>query len=315
MQDFSFKDAALSGYRLLRERPMTAVFWFIWSLICGTATIAAMAQMIGPQMMAMQEIQRAGPTTADPATVMNLTRQIFSFQIVFALPFGLVTGAISLGAVNRAILRPQGSALGYLRFGADELRLVVSCFVIAIILFVSYFATVIGATIALVIGAGPGALKAGLAAAPFSAKIPAIVVGLLGAAAMIFLMVKLSLAAAQTVAEKGIRIFSSWGLTKGRFWKILGVYVVAGLPVLVLWIGILALTVATHPAGGPPQGLMQAIQPDLSSLNAAFAPRYLLIYALQAAVGALGLAAVGAPAAYICQALLGAAADDDGDGD
>jgi hypothetical protein len=307
---FGIVKTAFSGYRLLRERPGTALWWLVWSLLTGVFTIAATVWMAGPQLTALKEIQAAGPGNADPATMMAISRQLLPFQ-AFSLLFPLFTGAISLGAANRAIFRPEGRALGYLRFGADELRLLATTAVTSGILFLVYIIVAIVAVIALVIGAGPGALKGGLAGVSLSAIAPAVLVGLAGLVLLVFLAVKLSLAPAQTVAERGIRIFSSWTLTKGRFWRILATYLLAALPVLILTALEFALMVTLNaPASGGRPNLMEALRPDLSSMAAAFGPRYLVVYAFGAVIRTLTMAALIVPTAVICKALLVPATDD-----
>ena len=79
----------------------------------------------------------------------------------------------------------------------------------------------------------------GLAAsmgAPFLI-LPAVLAGLGGAAVAVWLAVRLSLVAPMTFAEQKIAIKESWAMTKGRFWPLLGMAVLAG--VMSMLVGLL----------------------------------------------------------------------------
>ena len=128
---------------------------------------------------------------------------------------------------------------------------------------------------------------------------------------------RFALASAQTVAERGIRIFGSWGLTKGRYWKVVGALLlslITLIPVLCLYIGVLAgVTLAT---GGELNSLSQ---PDYSSLAALFDPVAITRYVFGGIFGSLAVVVTGSATAYIYRALAegteAPATDDDDDED
>jgi len=82
------------------------------------------------------------------------------------------------------------------------------------------------------------------AVSPELAGVLAFVLGLMGLAAFLFAVVRLSPAAAMTIRDRKIRFSSAWGATKGRFWPISGAYIVmaliAALVLLVVYIIIAA---------------------------------------------------------------------------
>ena len=310
MRKFSIAEAGFSGYRLLASKPGLAVAWLLFSLVVAVVSIAALVWMAGPQMTTLRQIQEAGPGSADPATMMELSRQIMGYNL-FSMVFTWFVGAISFAAVARAMLGRGNAAVGYLGFGGDELRLLVTTLVTGLLLTVLAVVTVVVAVIALAVGAGAGALRGGLANAG-SAALPALVIGLVGFAAVVFLAIKLSLAPAQTVTDKGIRIFSSWTLTKGNFWPILGAYVLALLPVVVGWAISIAVLAAVNPhpaAGGGLQAFLRSLQPDVSSMGAAFQPAYLVSYLVGAVVRTLSMAGLVAPGVFILGKLASSPAD------
>ncbi len=318
MRRFSITEAGFSGYRLLASRPGLALWWLVFSIVVSMASIAALVWLAGPQMTALRQIQDAGPGAADPATMMDINRQMLRYTL-FAYVFPWFVGAISIGAVVRTVLGKGGAALGNLRFGADELRLLVTTLVTGLLIGLVLVVALIATAIALGVSAGPGALRGGFAGISPSVLITPFIIGLVGVILAVFLVIKLSLAPAQTVADKGIRIFSSWTLTKGHFWAILLAYVLALIPVIVGWCVNIALLAALNPlhtsGDHSPMHFMRSLQPDVSSMSAAFQPAYLASYLISAIVRTLSMAALIAPAAVILKAVRQDAADTFGDDD
>jgi hypothetical protein len=234
----------------------------------------------------------------------------------------MITGAMTLGAASRAVLKPQASALGFLRLGADELRLMLVSVVLLVIFALIYIVTAIMVVMTLVILTGPAGMRAmvqgggGLPASTIAAMCLGAVPGV---GLLIFLLVKLSLAPAQTVGERAARIFESWSLIKGRFWASLGTYLLAAIPIAI--VGVITI-VAVRAAHGPSTGgfmqAMQSMQPDYSTMSAAFAGPNLLVLVLSALGRTLGMAGLMVPAAVIYRAVAGStpgATDDDDDDD
>lgn len=303
MKAFSIPQVAFSGYRLLLARPGAALAWFVFQLIVSFGTLALTVAMAGPQLTALQEMRASG-APADPATTMALSGQIMGFGLAsFAL--SLVVAVITLGAVSRAVLRPGDSRFGYLRFGADEFRLLAVIVVLGILLYVAYFVA-FGPAMAVLFAVG-GPQRAALAlqgasTLPANAIGFAILAALPGTILMIFLSVKLALAPAHTVAEGAIHFFGSWRLTKGVFWRSLAAYALSTVPVLIVAVVVFGLAVVVRP-GGLEGGLQAALQPDVSSMAAAFRPLQVLVYVLHAVLGTLVMAGLYAPPAAIYAAI------------
>ncbi len=318
MKDFSITKTAFSGYRLLATRPLTALIWFIFSLLVTVATIAGVVVLAGPELTALQQMRDAGQV--DPAAMTAISQRLRPYELFSAI-FPWLTGAMTLGAATRAILRPQASLLGYLRFGPDELRLLLTSLVIIVLVGLAAVVAAVMGVIGLVATAGPTGLAAlrqggSLGSTPI---IVACVAALPGLALTIFLAVEFSLAPAETVAKRAVRIFGSWGLIKGRFWKVLAVYVLAVIPVLILE-GV--ATYATMTAAGHGGSFMQmamAMQNNMSSLSAAFEGSRWTGYVLSALGRTFAMAALLVPAAVIYQAAAReaptASTDDDDDDD
>lgn len=298
MDSFSISDAAFTGFRIVRERPRAVVAWAVIqlavSLVLGGAAIA----VAGPDLMRLRAL---GPmaTARDSGEALALLGRlapIYGLIVVFVLMFSPVLNA----AMNRAVMRPADDRFGYFRLGADELR--------QFALMMLIFAIGVGVYLAaILIAAAIGAVFA-LASKP-AAGLAVVLCVVAGAGGAIFLAVRLSLASAQTFATGKVNLFGSWALTRGRFWPILGCYVLAGAFAAVVYVLWFVLSFAIVAVIGGVGGLAASMQPDMSSLSAFLTPTALANTVLGAIVTALLWPVLGAPPAVIYQRLtLGSAA-------
>ena len=123
--------------------------------------------------------------------------------------------------------------MGYLRIGGDEGRVLVTTLVVGLVMFLVMIAVYL--------------VLIGLGVAAYTTHqgwlwLVLAVCALAGLALMIWLSVRLSLASPIAVAEKRIAPFASFALTKGRFWPLLGMALLAG--VMSILVSLLASIVA-----------------------------------------------------------------------
>lgn len=226
---FSGSDAAFEGFRLVRRNPMALVAWTLLYAVVSLASLFAMSRAIGPITAwgeRMEALEAQSPS-ATPEQVMSAFQGFGEVMLSLAwlLPVSLIVTAMLMAAVARAVLNPRAGGFGYLRLGMDEVRVFVVTFVLGILAFVAWMALV-----ALVV------ILAGIAGATGADWMWLFVVlgGFAGVAAIIWLYVRLSLAVPITVAENRFAFFDSFAVTRGRFWSLFGMAVIAFVMVLVI---------------------------------------------------------------------------------
>lgn len=220
---FSATDAAFEGFRVVRRHPLALVFWALFYVAVMIAAFAVMGPSLINFVTATERLEQSGatPTLEDFTPVLQMMGVIFAVL----LPLSLVASAMIYAAVSRSVLRPAESSFGYLRLGMDEVRVLI----VSLVLFI-VFTILMGAVFG-IIGAVGGMAVAGEAPALW------LVVALLVCAAIalfVWLAVRLSLAIPITMAERRIALFDSFGVTKGRFWPLLGMALLAGVMSLVV---------------------------------------------------------------------------------
>jgi hypothetical protein len=212
MSSFSPTDAALEGVRLTRERPRAVLAWSAYNFAFGLLLLGVAYLTLGPHAQDILSEVRAG--TNDPAEAEKLIRQTLPFCAV-GLPLSLLFVAMQMGAIYRAVLKPDVGAARF-RLGLEEWRLaaliVVAILIIAVVLFVFELVSIV--------------------AAP--AGVNSFFIAVASLAATIFLFVRLSLAGPASFAEGRLILFRAWPRTRGNAWGLLGAYVMALAIMLVV---------------------------------------------------------------------------------
>lgn len=298
---FSATESAFEGFRLAKRSPMTILVWAVFYIVVTALVIAVAGGAMG-QFMQMAATMEPGAEPSD-AEMMAFMSAYFS-MLGLILPISLVLGSVSYAAVNRAVVRPSESAFGYLRLGMDEVRVFVVSLVLSIV-----FGLGFGLAGGLIFGV-MGAMAAMMSDNAGLVGLLMVVAGLLFVALIIWVVVRLSLALPITVAERRIAIFDSWKLTKGHFWGLLGMAILAWVLCLVVQIllSIVLMPILFAVSGGFENlAAIETMQP--MEFLQTMAPMAITILVFAAIVSALQLAIMYAPFASAYMGLTGRGGD------
>ena len=231
MQRFSPSDAALEGFRLTRERPGTVLAWsgiyFVGILIIAIVMMASLSQdLIGV-------LKKGQLPTRDPQEMGAMLAQSWP-AFVLVLVLTVLLFSIMMGGIYRLVLRPQERGVAHLRLGRDEVRLT--------------------AINTLLFGIGILSLAFGLLVtrvAEGASPIVGIVVAGMVVALTIWLGVRLSLATPMTFATHQMSIPEAWRLTRGYFWPLFGMLLLAVIFYVIIWmlVTIIAYVIITLSGG------------------------------------------------------------------
>lgn len=286
---FSATDAAFEGFRVVRRHPMALVFWSLFYILIMAAVFAVMGPNLISFVSATERLEQSGatPSLEDFAPIFQMMGLLFAVM----LPLSLMASAMIYAAVSRSVLRPSESAFGYLRLGMDEVRVLAVSIVLALVFMVAMF--VVFGIVGVVIG------MAAAAEAPALWLVVVLLV-LAGIALFAWLMVRLSLAIPITMAERRIAIFDSFAVTKGRFWPLLGMALLAAVMSMVVGLlgGLVAMPIQI--ATGGLTGLAEFEGESLQVLLQSAWPAIAAWVVINAVMSALQVAVVYAPfsAAY-----------------
>jgi len=280
------------GFRLFREQPLAVL---VWGVIYGALTVASMMWL--PAMMRMQLAAAGG---GSPGALLQWMIPFYLAMIVVAL--------VMTVAAFRAVMRPEASAAAFLRFGGDELRLLVLAIVWLVINLVLYFmAILLGVTVAGIM-AGSNGSSAGIA------LLFGVVIALPVLCLMIFVHIRLSPAIPLTLLRRKIIIGDAWRLTRGHFWVLFTGYLIVVLMLVLAYLLVAAVTMGGYftmltSGGFTPQSIDAANQYRLAQMSAV-TPFTILGWLLSAAYGAVSYAMWAGSVSTATQELLGLTATD-----
>ncbi|HEX4181391.1 MAG TPA: hypothetical protein VHY32_11425 [Caulobacteraceae bacterium] len=303
MASFSASEAALTGFRIVRERPKAVATWAVIQFVISLGFAYGMVAMAGPALASLNAL--GGQPAHDPAQTLALFRQLAPFYLSLVV-FSLIFYPMLYSTMNRVVLRPAEEGIGYIRLGADEVRQLGLFLLVAAIGLAAYIAlfvviVVIAAALGAVFGGG------GKTAAYMVVGLVAVLLGFIAIGGWIYVWVRLSLASPLTFATRRVNLFGSWRMTRGLFWPLFGAYAVAVILAIIVSLLTVVISMAVAAvAGGGTGGLGAILHPDMSSVAVYMTPGRVVSLAIGAVSSALVWPVLLTPAASIYRSLNGA---------
>lgn len=225
---------AFAGFGLVRRKPLAVVGWGLFLFVLGVLpTFAFVGPMIGNvgQFIEMAKSQ----TNPDPEQMVAMMAPLYAAHPILWLT-GLITRVVLTGAIFRAILEPSAGSWAYMRLGIAEVMMALVVIVLGILLGLSVgVAAVVVFAICVAIwqASHPAAIGVG------------VMMGLVLGITLVWVLLRLSLAAPMSFAEKNFRLFESWRVTKGNSLRLLLVALIVVIILSVLEMLIAAIAVIT----------------------------------------------------------------------
>lgn len=234
MAGFSASAAIMSGFRLIGRHPGVVLTWGLAYVVVALVPLLILfwgdlPALLGLYSKIMQSLMAGvAPAVNDP----DLTRQqglLVAFEFS-QLGLNLLAVTLVSCAVYRAVLEPDRKAFAYLRVGMQELWVIASMLALGGVLVAVLIAS--SAAVGLVGQAvGAGTWIGGLIL--FLTSCGAI-------AMLVWVALRLSMAAPMSFAERRFRLTEAWLLTRGQGWRLFAV--VLGLASMILLIQMVLAT-------------------------------------------------------------------------
>jgi hypothetical protein len=288
MSAFSPSDAAFEGFRLTREKPLAVL---TWAAIFAT-TIVVSAVLIVSGFAPRLAGAASNLNSTDPQTMIAVFAKLAPVLLALLAVWVGLSGVIG-AAIYRRVLTPADSRGAYLRFGKDELRQVGA-------LFICLFAEMVfslALEMLFILPMRLGEATAGARLTEFVAQIAAIALN-------VWFGLRLALLPAMTFAVKRIDVLGAWRLTRGQFWRMLGMLALALTLALMVYLllTVVSTALAVLIAGGDMGVLKQLQAPEVG-----LSPQLTIAAIVYALIGLLTpvvlMVIVQAPTAYAYRAL------------
>jgi hypothetical protein len=288
---FSATDAAFEGFRVVRRHPITALSWGLVYLVMFLVVFGLGAGQLASIMAAAEAVEQSANPTPEELVALG---QTYMGLLVWMAPLGLATGAVLSAAVARSVLRPAESAWGYLRLSMDEVR--VLAVTLAIALIVGLASSLVFTVVGVVFGLGSSSGQA-------LVILLSLVLGLGAVALVVWLSVKFCLSVPMTIDRRKIVLFESFNATKGRFWSLLGMAIIALIMSFVVSILGTIISAGTDLATGGIARLSALDGLSTIEILAQAWPAILVWSVVNAVLSALQLAVLYAPFSAAWQGL------------
>lgn len=255
MARFAVGEAATSGFGVVVRHPLAVGGWAL-AMVVGLIIPAVVGLFwLGPDFARLIQLAMSGSAGAsDPEVMSEIMRAqtgMTGFNLLYWL-WGSFVRAVLCGAVFRAVLMPEASAWAFLRIGGRELWLTLLFVVEQVLAMIVIFIVALLIVVLTAVMVVSGGEQAKMTTIIVAGSATAIAVGLL-----IWVALRLSLAAPMTFADAQFRLFESWTLTRGQGWRLLGMVVLLIIFILLMEILVGAAAFGAIVAAG---GSFEAIR-------------------------------------------------------
>ncbi len=223
--------------------PILGVVWLpflVLALVGYFYFFPAMAAMIDATQQMVQQMAQNHPQAAllMQAHMGQFMGSIYAFNLVTLITFSVMAVGISKEALG---LR-RGPRFVYLDYGKRELLVIAGFFVVFVMIYIAIVAVAIvgGIIAAIVLVSHGGAHIDPVTMGTSIGKYILPIVGLVELISLYFVIRLTYLMVPITTAEGHFGIWRSWRMTRGNFWRILGVAIVTLLPLFIIQLGISA---------------------------------------------------------------------------
>ncbi len=211
-------DAALEGLRTIRRKPKAVAAWAAFALVMLPVLGVIVQIVLGPEGRA---VLRGRASSADPREILELVTHLGG-AMVLLIVLALAIGSVLAAAIIRSVLQPADKRFAYLRFGKEEIQLLI----VSLITWVAALLATVIPSGAVVLGT---ALLSGSAATWFAFLGGLAVIGL-----SLWIAVRLSLLGPHAFSHHHIDVRTAWIQTHGQFWRLLGMYAMVILMTAVI---------------------------------------------------------------------------------
>lgn len=243
MARFFVGEAATSGFGVVARRPLAVLGWALAMVVALIAPAILAFAAMGPEIARlMQSAMTHRGGAPDPAMMDQMMRAqsgMTALNLLYWLWSSFVR-AVLCAAVFRAVLTPNQSAWAFLRIGARELWLTLLILVEQVLLMIVVFIVALLIVVLTAVVAVSGGEQARTAALVTACASSVVAGGLL-----IWVALRLSMAAPMTFVDAQFRLFESWTLTRGQGWRLLGLAVL-----LVVFVLLMEVLVGAAALGG-----------------------------------------------------------------
>jgi hypothetical protein len=219
-------EALSEGFKLVGRRPLDVMAWGLAYFLFGLLPIFAIFWWMSGDWIEWVRHFESHPDMTNPWQLFAEQMKFQAIQPVMAL-CGIVGRTLVYSAVFRAVLAPKDRGFLYLRFGKAELWLAL----VLLVQGVCIFLTVLGLMFPVALLWIPTIVAAHQSS--FGGwEVPLGVLGVLAAMVVfVWLLIRFSMAAPMTVAERQFRLFESWRLTRGHTLGLFALYLITAIVV------------------------------------------------------------------------------------